>query len=412
MKRLIIINLLLGAILPRIGFSQTWQSIYRVNTFEYRPYNQFSINPYTNDIWLVDIYDIAVIENDGDIVLNEHNFNTGYLCCGKLGVAFTPTHQYYIHDNGGLFQFDNYISVEKYHLNNDEFNGTILSNGDTLYITQTGPGYGVVMTWSESDTIITNRVDKKVAVNSNYHYALFDYGDIRRYLAIDGAYNNLTGDPEYLFNRCNDMKFSRYTDTLYVATVNGISRAYIDDFVDNFSQANTSNMPSNNVLELEFDANDDLWAVFGDANDEAIAIARLEGTTWTDLIDGTNSPIYWGDFYGLEFDTLGNLWVAAKDHLHTILTPNSPGWLGLHAEPALGAAHIYPNPSSGELHIELPEDVQLQRLIIRDLFGREVIRSEEFDNAPLDLPQGSYFLEIHTDRGTHYAKWVRMSSDK
>lgn len=50
-------------------------------------------------------------------------------------------------------------------------------------------------------------------------------------------------------------------------------------------------MPSPNVLEIEFDDKDSLWAVFGDANDVPFAISKLEVNTWTSRFDNTNSPI-------------------------------------------------------------------------------------------------------------------------
>jgi hypothetical protein len=135
------------------------------------------------------------------------------------------------------------------------------------------------------------------------------------------------GDPEYLGVLFYDIKYTRRTDSLYVGGKKGISIAYNYDFIDTITPNNTSNMPSSHVLEMEWDLNDSLWAVFGDANENAIALAKLEGNTWTNIYNASNCPIDFSTFIGMEIDTLGTIFVVDENAIHALTNPNSPAWL-------------------------------------------------------------------------------------
>jgi hypothetical protein len=205
----------------------------------------------------------------------------------------------------------------------------------------------------------------------------------------------LTSDPEYLGGIYNEKKFTRLTDTIYFAFDNGISKAYNYDFFDTITPFNTTNMPSGNVLEMEFDENDTLWAVFGDGSDVPFAIAKLDGTTWTNEINAGNSPIDFSNFYGFEMDTLGNMWFVDNAALHTIVTQDSPGWLGLdekHLESMIG---VFPNPTNSSISIELPTSANNPIRII-DLSGN-LIKEFETDQVSFqidisDLANGVYLI--------------------
>jgi hypothetical protein len=209
----------------------------------------------------------------------------------------------------------------------------------------------------------------------------------------------LNSDPHYLWTIFHDTKFSRKSDTLYVAGKKGISYAYNYDFLDTITPNNTINMPSPNVLEIEFDDKDSLWAVFGDANDVPFAISKLEGNTWTSRFDNSNSPIDFSHFYGLEIDTLGNLWVADLNYLHTFLTPNSPSWLGTENLTPSFNINVFPNPSSDNITIsEIPLSLIGSNATITDLNGKQMIHFAITDQQQnLDcstLKNGVYFLRI------------------
>jgi hypothetical protein len=92
----------------------------------------------------------------------------------------------------------------------------------------------------------------------------------------------------------------------------------------------------------------DLWAVFGDENDQAFSIAMLENGNWVNYYDANNSPIRFlhptgqNGFFGLEIDTLGNVWVCDYANLHTLLNPNTPAWVGLYMKTKLFLLNFIP----------------------------------------------------------------------
>jgi ligand-binding sensor domain-containing protein len=220
--------------------------------------------------------------------------------------------------------------------------------------------------------------------------------------------STLQTDPEYLHAGINDKKFQRNTDSLYVGTTKGIMYAYNYDILDTITPNNTSNMPSSNVLEIEFDHLDQLWAVFGDAADVPFAIAKLEANNWTNRIDASNAPINFSEFLGLEIDTLGNLWVADNLYIHTLLTANSPGWLGITSNIPLEEIDIIPNPSDGLFEISSMSDEKIT-VDVFDEQGKLTLSSElpnPSDKSTFDLrnqPPGVYFA--HISQGEQ--QWVR-----
>lgn len=376
-----------------LGFSQTWQSISKLGNYETAPYRQFTINPYTNDIWLIDDTKVSVIENGGSSSI----FTSAELGTlwenDNLQLAFTPANIYY---NIALYGFHSFTGFSS-NLLEPSFENylDITSDHDTLYVTMKDLGgfkkyYNGI---TESYTKNFTEIDAKNA---------FIYGNnggsgIYHYTLSSDSFVPLMLDPQYLYCLYNDTKFSRNTDTFYVASVQGISYAYNYDFLDTITPNNTSNMPSANVLEIEFDHLDSLWAVFGDVNDVPFAIAKLEGSTWTNVFDASNSPIDFSNFLGLEIDTLGNLWVADNMALHTLLTPNSPSWLGLNDNELVQNLNVYPNPATDQLTIS-SSTVNNDNYILFDPQGRKVLSGTlTGTTTQLDLSKlarGNYLLQI------------------
>lgn len=371
------------------GNSQTWQSISKTGTFETTPFSSFKINPYTNEIWLIDDTKVSVIENSGNISI----FTSAELGTlwdnDNLQFAFTPSNIYF---NISLYGFHSFSGFSSSLLEPSFENYlNITSDHDTLYVTMKDLGgfkkyYNGI---TESYTKNFTEIDAKNA---------FIYGNnggsgIYHYTLSSDSFVPLMLDPQYLYCLYNDTKFSRNTDTFYVASVQGISYAYNYDFLDTITPNNTLNMPSSNVLEIEFDHMDSLWAVFGDVNDVPFAIAKLEGSTWTNVYNTSNSPIDFTNFLGLEIDTLGNLWVADNMALHTLLTPNSPSWLGLNEGNLTQNLFVYPNPSSESFSIQNLNEFDLIKVV--DLQGRVVIETNEKDNIDISsIHCGNYIVQV------------------
>jgi hypothetical protein len=384
--------------------AQSWQSIHKSQTGNTVAWKQFVINPYTNDIWLVNDNKAAVIKNDGAIQ-QFTSAELGPLWNGSnLQFAFTPTDIYFAVNLYGLFKFTGFTSIS--------VNSTIpdylylQSNADTIFVT-TGFPNGFVK-YSQGNNEIVNRFYTKINAKNNFFYGHDGSSVIYQFDQQTNSQLNLTADPNYLQGVFHDTKFSRFSDTLYIGGVKGISFAYNYDILDTITPNNTSNMPSSNVLEIEFDHLDQLWAVFGDAADVPFAIAKLEANNWINRIDASNSPINFSEFLGLEIDTIGNLWVADNLYIHTLLTANSPGWLGLTSNNPLVEIDIIPNPSNGIFQVSSISTEPMQ-ITILDQQGKQVAQFElnklSSDNS-FDLSNqapGVYFAQI-TQGELHWVK--------
>jgi hypothetical protein len=386
--------------------AQTWQSIHKVGSFETAPTRSFQINPYNNSLWLIQDTKVAVIENNGTI-LNFDSDDFGTLWPNdNLQFAFTPTDIFYNINLYGFHSFTGYSST----LINASFEDyrNMTSNLDTVYVTMADlSGFrkfynGTVESFSKNFT----EIDAK---------GIFVYGNnggsvIYQYIQSTNTTINLTSDPQYLWYVYNDTKFSRNTDTFYVGGTKGISYAYNYDFLDTITPNNTFNMPSPNVLEMEFDAEDSLWAVFGDINNNPFALAKLEGDTWTNIFNASNSPIDFSTFLSFEIDTLGNLWVADFNYLHTLLTPNSPGWLSLLEKEKEINFSIYPNPSNDFITINCKS--MIDNIEIVDLQGRKVHSSFYYSFNPIvniiDLQVGTYFIKVVSGTNVEFQQFVKQ----
>jgi hypothetical protein len=375
--------------------AQTWQSISKLGTYETAPYRQFSIDPYRNNIWFIHDTKVSVIENSGNI----HVFTSAELgplwTVDNIQFAFTPSNIYYNINIFGFHTFTNYQSTLIDSSFCDYLN--ITTDLDTIYVTmanQTG-----FRKFYNSTTEIYGKNYTEIDAKGSFIYGNNGSSVVYKYEPSSNTSTILNSDPHYLWTIFHDTKFSRKSDTLYVAGKKGISYAYNYDFLDTITPNNTINMPSPNVLEIEFDDKDSLWAVFGDANDVPFAISKLEGNTWTSRFDNSNSPIDFSHFYGLEIDTLGNLWVADLNYLHTFLTPNSPSWLGTENLTPSFNINVFPNPSSDNITIsEIPLSLIGSNATITDLNGKQMIHFAITDQQQnLDcstLKNGVYFLRI------------------
>ena len=117
--------------------AQTWQTINYTQFSNTVPWSQFTINEFTNDIWMVNDNKVAVIENSGVKQLFDYN-QLGTLWTGdQLKFTFTPDSVFYMKKVFGLFNFNNYVSSQIV----TETNITdITSTNDTVYISRMGTG--------------------------------------------------------------------------------------------------------------------------------------------------------------------------------------------------------------------------------------------------------------------------------
>ena len=386
-------------------FSQQWITVDGEYIHNYLPFNQFTINPYTNNMWLVNPFNATVIEPDGSFTtFGEDELGTLWQS-DELNFGFTPDHLFFTKELTGLYLFDNH---EKQILYADNEFQKIYNVKDTLFLIRFNDKilkytYGV---GSENTNISGSQCAPK---NGDLYVNVGSYAYIE-----NGTYTFLSSDPYYLGGASDVMEFDNESDTVHLGFINGITKCYDGVCYDTITPFNTTNMPSSNILEIEFDADNNLWAAFGDTNDEHIALGKLEGSTWTEVYTSTNSPINFDQFYGFEFDTLGNIWVASGINLHTIENINSPEWLST-KEFVMDAPRlsVYPNPTSDVVHVQLPQTVTSAELFIRDMNGK-VVQAQSLNSSEIvqldvsKLERGVYILNVVSDENQWQERLVKQ----
>jgi hypothetical protein len=370
--------------------AQNWRSIPKAQSFGVPPV-KFLINPYNNQMWFIGGTSLHMLDTNGQNRLFQSELQGNLYAGNDMSFAFTAEHTYFSDNGNGLYTFDNYIKNLIYPHSDIR---SLKSDADTVYIIRSGSSAGFYK-YCNSSVVQTNKTVSNLAAKNSFIYC--DIGILAQIAGPNSSdWNLLYYDPQYMSGVHHEFKFSRKSDSLYVCGKKGISYAYNYDFLDTIAPNNSINMPARNVLEIEFDQLDRLWAVFGDASNKAFALARFDNGTWVEKYDASNCPINFATYRGFEIDTLGNIWVVDDFNLHTLLTPNSPIWLSTVELKKDVSMNIYPNPSSGTVNIS--STLNIESIAIYDCMGR-LVYSEKMNASKTQdvnisfLENGNYVLE-------------------
>ncbi|WP_298309291.1 M1 family aminopeptidase [Flavobacterium sp.] len=71
------------------------------------------------------------------------------------------------------------------------------------------------------------------------------------------------------------------------------------------------------------------------------------------------------------------------------------------------AIALYPNPVSNELHIQIPINISIEKVIIFNSLGQKTIESNELDLSVNQLSSGVHFVQIQTSEGTFHKKIIK-----
>ncbi len=390
--------------------AQTWTTLNTVQMGNAQANPGFKLDVYRNDLWYyasTNQYKVSCFHlNDGSIDLID--LYNPQVITADYDVAFTPASRFLMSFGSGLYKINaDYSLTNKYFAN---YNSDIFQNGDTIYMALYGPEY---LAYTENGSITHQKSFRNVCAKGSILYpSFFINGSLQKYTGVstDGYEDYSSIDNEYLCGQFNDIKFSPYTDTVYVACAAGISIGYNYDFVDSITPDNTTNMPSANVLEFEFDLENRIWACFADTNGDAFAIARLDGDTWTNYYDVNNSPITFGTYKGMEIDTTGNLWVAATSKTYLLDLGETPLWLAtselkeeqisLSPNPALEACELaFPNSEKRSISI-----VTIEGQLLQTYISQTNLFTIDFKN----LAKGNYLMVIESENEKTVKKFVKL----
>lgn len=400
-----------------IGQAQDWtaipggiyNSILSGGAAEQLNHKFFKVNPYDNSLWTIAPGKIMRIDQTNG-AFDKFDYTNCALFDDQtsfLDIAFTSQKVYTVSKFDGIYSFDgsSWMLVSSF---NQGIN--LSSDADTVWMSRINEDFVII-----EDGVPTigpvpylRRIVSKngdLWGNSSLQSGLLVH-------RVNGNFELKGADTiDYLMDGMNyDFKFSPNTDLFYTSGDLGISIAQNGVFFDSIGQGNTTGMPSGRIIEFEFDQNDNIWAVFGDANLKPTAIGHYDQVTktWDEVFDESSAPLDFSLFNSIEIDAAGNLWVINKYNLALYGINSTPTWVGFETlEPS--RFKVFPNPATNELSVESNEVIS--RILIFDHSGREVVSMDVNDSSVhLDvdeLAKGVYSISIQLDSGLYTEKFVR-----
>ena len=68
---------------------------------------------------------------------------------------------------------------------------------------------------------------------------------------------------------------------------------------------------------------------------------------------------------------------------------------------------LFPNPSDSELHITLPNSIELKNIEFYNALGQLVLSKNTSDFSVNELNNGVYFVKITTDKGVIHKNFIK-----
>jgi hypothetical protein len=369
-------------ILGLFGFGQTWKTIHASdyhspNSFVqqaagFEQFNkQFFVNAYDNSIWFGFKSEVQGFDSYGHY-FHYNNFNVSSFQQQSIFLDFTAT-------PNNVVALDRNFGIHKF------------EGGTWSLLSTVTEGIDVS---SDQDTIFVARSSAEFLKLSNGNSTLGSISLLKRIKSKNGNFWGSTSTNSFvgLFQNENltfyspdtctlldwtnyDMKFSKTSDSIYIAGASGISVAFNGVFSDTITPANTIGMPSSSVFEIELDSQNNIWAVFGTAYNQVTHVGYLNRSTgiWTKVYDATNSPVNFDFRVSIELDSADNLYVVDTD-LHVLEINTLPSWLGLQDNEKTSQIKLFPNPTSKTLTISLLENTLTTNCFLMDNLGKEVKR--------------------------------------
>jgi hypothetical protein len=99
--------------------------------------------------------------------------------------------------------------------------------------------------------------------------------------------------------------------------------------------------------------------------------------------------------------------VAFDPERHLIAAATSSVTLGNQIFDLQSAVSIYPNPSSDIIHIQMPDNLLLEKVIVYNNLGQNVMETTTLDFSVSKLLTGVYYLDVQTAQGTYHKKFIK-----
>jgi hypothetical protein len=358
----------------------------------------FRINPYDNSLWMAMPSTIQILKSDGTTsYIRQSNSPILIHPYTLTSFEFRPDKVFILDEEDGIYVYENEVLSTLY-APSGSFN-SITSDGDTLYILH---DENPLVKWvnGTQEYLFNVGSTSRMVVKNNTFWSSDVYHD----MSVLRIYNELAGnttwyDPDtsmIMDYTCLDFKFSPHTDTLYVAGAKGLSLLHDLTFFDSIAPDNTTNMPAGVILDFEFDADDNIWALFGANAQTPTSIAHYDqpSKTWDAYYDANNANLSFGSYGSIELDTAGNLWMVNRTYIHVLELGELPVWLAAKQPSFQQTVSVFPNPVTDVFHVET--DAIISEIYLTDQLGKRIktFRATEKAYSMEGLPAGVYFVEI------------------
>jgi hypothetical protein len=90
-----------------------------------------------------------------------------------------------------------------------------------------------------------------------------------------------------------------------------------------------------------------------------------------------------------------------------LISKNNTATLSANSFQLENAIKVYPNPVNDELYIQLPNGIQLEKVIVYNNLGQKVMEGNAPEMSLATLSTGVLFIEIITTEGTYHKKIIK-----
>lgn len=355
----------------------------------------FRINPYTNRPWFARQYGIYTITDEGSPVdytrftISAFDINSYF-----TGFEFMPNQVIALDAYNGLKLFENDVWSSVF--SSGYCNGMTLSN-DTIYLLR---DQLPAIKWSNGSVVSFENFStlKRILVKNERYWLSNAFGSTALYYHENGVLSYYDVDTCLMMDTKNyDFKFSPHTDTLYVSGNKGLSMLYNNTFFDSIAPDNTTNMPSGKIIDFEFDANNNIWALFGSDFQTPTSIAHYDqpSKTWDAYYDSSNSDLNMISYGSIELDTNGNVWMAGSNYFYILEINELPVWLETLKLENESDFTIYPNPSKDQITISSQNEQKIEKVVVFNSLGEECLAIQNTLTIDISsLKQGIYHIAI------------------
>ena len=193
--------------------------------------------------------------------------------------------------------------------------------------------------------------------------------------------------------------FTNYNTGYVVSTVSS-SVIKTTDAGNNWSSSSPN--VSGGLYSIKFPSDNIGFIVGGYPNNSSILYTNDAGVTWSNQTSSVSDPLF--DVFFID----NNIGYAVGMNGSIIKTVN--GSVGINEELQTSFIKVYPNPTIDFINIELETKQNIERIIVSDITGNEIINKTNISNNEINvtsLRSGSYLVHIYSEQKVFIKKIIK-----